>query len=205
TRSYIVGRGISLDEPKGRTSSRLDNIAAKDVGSLVSRSFQKGSDPFLKVQQALAKHQRARGRNIEDQGSRDGTCHAEGSQHMTTKQGTGVPLCDVQGQYRAIQAPILEAISRVLASGQVILGPEVKAFEDEMAAYLGAGHAIACGSGTDAITLALLALDIGPGDEVILPPFTFFATAGCVSRLGPRPGFADIDPATHNLHPLPVA
>jgi len=123
---------------------------------------------------------------------------------MTTKLGTGVPLCDVQGQYRAIQAPIMEAVSRVLASGQAILGPEVKAFEEEAAAYLGAGHAIACGSGTDAITLALMALDIGPGDEVILPPFTFFATAGCVSRLGARPVFADIDPATYNLDPLQV-
>jgi dTDP-4-amino-4,6-dideoxygalactose transaminase len=123
---------------------------------------------------------------------------------MTTKQGTGVPLCDVQGQYRAIERPIVEAISRVLASGQVILGPEVKAFEEEAAAYLGAGHAVACGSGTDAILLALMALDIGPGDEVIVPPFTFFATAGCVSRLGARPVFADIDPTTYNLDPLQV-
>jgi dTDP-4-amino-4,6-dideoxygalactose transaminase len=123
---------------------------------------------------------------------------------MTTKLVPGVPLCDVQGQYRAIERPILEAISRVLASGQVILGPEVKAFEEEAAAYLGAGHAVACGSGTDAILLALLALDIGPGDEVIIPPFTFFATAGCVSRLGARPVFADIDPATYNLDPLQV-
>jgi dTDP-4-amino-4,6-dideoxygalactose transaminase len=123
---------------------------------------------------------------------------------MSATHGTGVPLCDVQAQYRQIEPKILAALARVLASGQVILGSEVKALEEEAAAYLGVGHAIACSSGTDALLLALQVLDIGVGDEVILPPFTFFATAGSVCRVGARPVFADIDPATYNLDPLQV-
>jgi dTDP-4-amino-4,6-dideoxygalactose transaminase len=96
------------------------------------------------------------------------------------------------------------AVARVLASGQVILGPEVHALEEEVAAYCGASHGVGCGSGTDALSLALHALQIGPGDEVILPPFTFFATAGSVCRTGARPVFADIDPVTFNVDPAQV-
>jgi dTDP-4-amino-4,6-dideoxygalactose transaminase len=117
----------------------------------------------------------------------------------------GVPLCDLQGQYQAIRPQVQEALARVLASGQVILGPEVKALEDEVARYCGAGFGVGCGSGSDALLLALCALGIGPGDEVVMPPFTFFATAGAVCRAGARPVFADIDPDTYNLDARQVA
>ena len=123
---------------------------------------------------------------------------------MQASSGTGVPLCDLQTQQVALRPDIDRAVGRVLASGQFILGPEVKAFEEEVAAYCGAGYGVGCASGTDALLLALHALDIGPGDEVIMPPFTFFATAGSVSRTGARPVFADIDPQTFNLDPMQV-
>ena len=115
-----------------------------------------------------------------------------------------VPLCDILAPYHELKGEIHAALERVLASGQVILGPEVAALEAEAAAYCGAAHAVGCGSGTDALLLALHALQIGPGDEVILPPFTFFATVGAVCRTGARPVFADIDPVTYNLDPLQV-
>jgi dTDP-4-amino-4,6-dideoxygalactose transaminase len=99
---------------------------------------------------------------------------------------------------------IENALRRVLASGQVILGPEVAALEQEIARYCGTGYAVGCASGTDALLLTLQALEISPGDEVILPPFTFFGTAGSVCRLGARPVFADIDADTYNLDPLQV-
>jgi dTDP-4-amino-4,6-dideoxygalactose transaminase len=123
---------------------------------------------------------------------------------MGTTHGTAIPLCDLQTQYRQLQPQLAEAISRVLGSGQVILGPEVKALESEVADYCGTGYGVGCASGTDALLLALQALDIGPGDEVILPPFTFFASAGAVCRLGARPVFADIEPTSYNLDPHQV-
>jgi dTDP-4-amino-4,6-dideoxygalactose transaminase len=118
--------------------------------------------------------------------------------------GTGVPLCDLQAQYRELQPHLEAALKRVLASGQVILGPEVAALEDEIAHYCCVGHGVGCGSGTEALSLALHALEIGPGDEVILPSFTFFATAGSVCRTGARPVFVDIEPDTYNLDPLQI-
>jgi dTDP-4-amino-4,6-dideoxygalactose transaminase len=123
---------------------------------------------------------------------------------MSTAPGTGVPLCDLQAQYRDLRPELEAALARVLASGQVILGPEVSALEAEVARYCGVGHGVGCGSGTDALSLALHALEVGPGDEVLLPTFTFFATAGSVCRTGARPVFIDIDPATYNLDPLQV-
>jgi dTDP-4-amino-4,6-dideoxygalactose transaminase len=120
------------------------------------------------------------------------------------RNGVGIPLCDLAAQYRTLAPELLAAVERVLASGQVILGSEVEALEREIAAYCGAGHAVGCASGSDALLLALRALDIGPGDEVILPVFTFFASAGSVCRAGACPVFADIDPVTWNLDPLQV-
>lgn len=110
-----------------------------------------------------------------------------------------VPMCDILAQYHGLQEEIDAAVINVMRSGQAILGPEVTRFEEEAAAYCGAAHAVGCASGTDALLLALHALDLGPGDEVILPPFTFFATVGSVLRVGATPVFADIDPLTFNI------
>jgi dTDP-4-amino-4,6-dideoxygalactose transaminase len=130
--------------------------------------------------------------------------HQEKEFRMPTDPVIGVPLCDLQPQYQALREQIEAAVQRVLASGQVILGPEVAAFEREFADACGASYAIGCASGTDALSLALHALEIGPGDEVIVPPFTFFATVGSVCRTGATPVFADIDPDTFNLDPAQV-
>ncbi|MEJ5276914.1 MAG: DegT/DnrJ/EryC1/StrS family aminotransferase, partial [Thermogemmata sp.] len=123
---------------------------------------------------------------------------------QTAAEAVSVPLCDIAGQNAALAGEIEAAWRRVLASGQVILGPEVSALEAEVAAFCGVRHAVACSSGTDALVLALHALGIGPGDEVIVPAFTFFATAGAVCRVGATPVFADIDPATYLLDPAEV-
>lgn len=107
-----------------------------------------------------------------------------------------VPLLDLKVQYQALKPQIDEAMLRVAASQACILGPEVDALERDMEAYLGAKHAIGVSSGTDALLMAFMAFNIGPGDEVIVPTFSFFATAGCVSRLGATPVFVDVDPVT---------
>ncbi|MFL5331327.1 MAG: DegT/DnrJ/EryC1/StrS family aminotransferase [Gemmataceae bacterium] len=120
-------------------------------------------------------------------------------------QSPAVPLCDLPAQYRDLRPQIEEAVCRVLASGQAILGPEVTALEREVAEYCGVAHGVGCGSGTDALSLALHGLDIGPGDEVIIPTFTFFATAGCVIRTGATPVFCDVEPKTFNIDPEQVA
>jgi dTDP-4-amino-4,6-dideoxygalactose transaminase len=119
-------------------------------------------------------------------------------------QTIGIPLCDLHGQFHELEGALQEAIHRVLKSGQVINGPEVAGLEQEVANYCGAGYGVGCASGTDALLLALHALGVGPGDEVILPPFTFFASVGSVCRTGAKPVFADIDPITCNMDPLQV-
>ena len=110
-----------------------------------------------------------------------------------------VPLLDLAAQYAPIRDAVVDAVTRVVDTQKFILGPEVEAFEAEVGAYLGARHAIAVSSGTDALLVALMALGIGPGDEVIVPTYSFFATAGCVSRVGATPVLVDIDPVSYNL------
>ena len=113
----------------------------------------------------------------------------------------GVPLLDLEAQNRPLRAEILTAITRVCDSQRFILGPENRALESELARLLGVGHALAVSSGTDAVLLALMTIGIGAGDEVITPAYSFFATAGAIVRLGARPVFVDIDPATFNIDP----
>lgn len=110
-----------------------------------------------------------------------------------------VPLFDTKLQNNALATELQAAFARVLTSGQFILGPEVQNFERQCAQYLGVKHALGISSGTDAILLALMALGVGPGDEVICPSFTFFATAGCVARTGAKPVFCDVRADTFNL------
>jgi dTDP-4-amino-4,6-dideoxygalactose transaminase len=115
------------------------------------------------------------------------------------------PLIDVKAQYERLIPDILERMREVLDSGVFILGPNVQAFEREAASYLGVPRTVGVANGTDALVLALDALGVGPGDEVICPAFTFYATAESIARRGATPVFADIDPATLNLDPEDVA
>lgn len=117
---------------------------------------------------------------------------------------TSVALLDLTGQFRALHGPLYRAVKRVLMSGQYILGPEVAAFERELAHYCGTRFAVAVASGTDALILSLRATGIGPGDEVITSAFSFFATAEAIVAVGATPVFADIDLATYNLNPTSV-
>jgi dTDP-4-amino-4,6-dideoxygalactose transaminase len=117
---------------------------------------------------------------------------------------TPVPMLDVTRQNDLLRAEIEAAIAEVCRSGAFVHGPACARFEKAMADYCGSEHAIGCASGSDALLLALMVLGIGPGDEVILPSFTFFATAGAVWRLGAKPVFADILPATFNIDPADV-
>ncbi|MBF8253725.1 MAG: DegT/DnrJ/EryC1/StrS aminotransferase, partial [Deltaproteobacteria bacterium] len=118
---------------------------------------------------------------------------------MSSLPSYKIPLVDLRVQYAGIRSEIDEALDEVLESQQFILGPAVKRFEEQMGAYLGCEHAVGVASGSDALLLALMALEVGPGDAVLVTPFTFFSTVSSITRLGATPVFVDIDPENYLL------
>ncbi len=120
---------------------------------------------------------------------------------IASRVAVAVPLMDIQAQYGPLRAEIDAALAGVLDSGKFILGPEGRALEATVGERLGGRPAVGVANGTDALVIALNALDIGPGDEVITTPYTFYATAEAIARVGATPVFADIDPETYCLDP----
>src|SRR3954471_5609606 len=112
-----------------------------------------------------------------------------------------VPLLDLSGQYTALAGPLRAEVEEVLAAQQFILGPKVEQFEKAIADYCASAQAIGVSSGTDALLAVFMAMDLGPGDAVITSDYSFFATGGCVARVGATPVFIDIDPVTYNISP----
>jgi dTDP-4-amino-4,6-dideoxygalactose transaminase len=124
---------------------------------------------------------------------------------MQEKMQTKIPLLDLNAQYQSIAADVQTAVTQVLSSQQFILGPEVRELEREIAAYCNCAEGIGCASGSDALLLALMACGVGPGDEVITTPFSFFATAGSIVRLGAKTVFVDVEESTFNINPDLIA
>lgn len=125
-------------------------------------------------------------------------------QSITMEDLMNVPLLDLSAQHEAVSSELKKAFESVISHGKFILGPEVELFEKEIAKECGVKHAISCASGSDALLLALMAYNIGPGDEVITSPYSFFATASCIARVGAKAVFADICPECFNIHPEEV-
>ncbi len=185
----------SRPERTGRTSTTRSATSTTSLRSRSSAAVGWLGWRYLKKRRAAASPRSRFGRlrNLEASGA------------TLARVTQPIPLVDVKAQYAPLIPELEERFSAVLESGRFIFGPEVEAFEHEAAAFLGVPHAIGVANGTDALVLALEALGIGRGDEVICPSFTFYATAEAIARVGATPVFADIDPATLNLDPEDVA
>jgi len=127
--------------------------------------------------------------------------HAPETNRPSAVCALGFDFLDLKAQFATIREEVMEAVTRVMDSQHFILGNEVRLFEEEIAAMLGAKHAVACASGSDALVLAMMASEIQAGDEVITTPFTFVATGGSIARAGAKPVFVDIDPESFNINP----